>query len=321
MSTPGQQLPWNFGGAYGPTGPVSGYNPWDVVGASPSQWGNAVQNWRRTAGGTTGGLTTDAQNWFGSGLPMSGFGGGSGGGMGGGGSGSRWGGGMSIEQLLAKQEAENARARQFNIDQWTAGNQNLQGVLGRADADPMTMGARDLASQLLANPEAINDSVQQQILNRARAQMEAQAQAAQQQAIGTMMSGGQMSDSALGALNERMARQRMASLSGLTSQVEIERALRRRQDELQAATLARQLGMDRSGLDFGVAQTWMTNLMHDAPEDYTGWAALANAGSGFGGGGGLNFKIGQTRGGAPTTGWSWDTRGEQAFSPYGFGVA
>lgn len=249
---------------------------YDAIPGGLASLGNAAWNW--SAAQRTGTAPSQfAWNLFGGKMSPGGAGG-SGSGTGGfwGGTGGFWGSGgvSSIQDLIKKQEAENQRARAFNIAQWTPANEYLRGVTSRAAADPMTVGARDIASQLLASPEAITDSIQQQIVNRARAQMEGQAQAAQEQALGVMMSSGQMSDSALGGMQERMARQRMASLAGLTGDLEVQRALRRNQDMQAAAGLARQLGLDASALDMGVAGTWMTNLMHDTPDDYTGWAAL-----------------------------------------------
>jgi hypothetical protein len=202
---------------------------------------------------------------------------------------------MGISDLLAKQEAENLRTRGMNEANWQEGKGMLTGVQGRAAADPMTSGARGLAQGLIDSPESLDDETFGKILNRNRTQVDAQSNAMMQQGRNQLAASGQLTTGNLQALNDRVARNRIAGLTQAQTDLGIARADRRTGDISNAIGLARGLGQDRSNLDMGVAQTFLQSTPQYRPDDYSGWAALADYGgsgnwmqglSSFGGGGG-----------------------------------
>lgn len=166
------------------------------------------------------------------------------------------GGGTSIADILNTQKAENQWAK----DKTEAGWQEGKGYLAQSQG---------LASKLMAQPEALNDQVVQQMLNKQRAQVDAQANAQLAQGQQQLAASGQLSTGNLQALNDRIARQRIAGITQAQTDVGIQRANQRNSDIINAATL----GMN-------TANTFLQNTPQYQPDDYSGYAALANQGGG-----------------------------------------
>jgi hypothetical protein len=212
---------------------------------------------------------------------LGGYGGYGGGGYGGYGN-YTTGGGGSLADLIAEQRSQNAWAREQQLAAWNEGKGLLGGVMPGYDVDPMNIGARGLASRLIAQPESISDEVQQLILNKARNQTDAMANANLRRGRAALMEGGQLDAGSLAALTERSERERMAGMRGLTSDLEIERARARTGDITNAAQLASGLGMQRAGLSSQVARDFLQNMPQFRADDLTGLAALLMAASGQG---------------------------------------
>ena len=189
---------------------------------------------------------------------------------------SGYGSDMTIEQLIAMQRGENARTAGLTEANWQEGKKNLYGVMPGFDADPMTSGARGLAQGLMNNPEAINDQTQAMIRNRLMNTLGAQAGQARTSGMNSLSSRGMMNPAALARMNERLGSQENATLSRAMADTEIERAMRKNQDIMQASGLGRQLGMDRAGLNMDVNKTYLENMPQYMPEDLSGMAALIN---------------------------------------------
>jgi hypothetical protein len=154
--------------------------------------------------------------------------------------------------------------------------------------DPMTQGARGLAGNLMADPEAINDTTQGLIRNQLMNQLGAQGASAQRKGEAQLASRGQLNPAAQARMSERIGMGTESAMSRAISQTEIDRALRRNQDILAAMGAGRQLGNDAAGLNMDVSKTFLENMPQYLPEDLSGLAALLAKTMGSGGSGGAS---------------------------------
>lgn len=194
--------------------------------------------------------------------------------------------GLSIGGLIGMQREENARNRALTEANWQEGKRNLAGVMPGYMSDPMTTGARGLAANLMANPEAINDQTQSLIRNAQMNQLGAQGNSAMRRGSAQLASRGQLNPAAQARMQERIGMGTQAAMSRALAQTEIDRALRRNQDIMAAMGAGRQLGNDQAGLNLDVQKTFLENMPQYLPEDLSGMAALL-AQTQSGGGGGL----------------------------------
>lgn len=222
------------------------------------------------------------------GMGMGGAGGGAGGSMFGGagfGGFGSFGGGGTLQDLLAKQEASNEWAKQQNMAEWAQAKGRLASVMPEYDSDVVNQQTRGLTSQLLANPEAINDQTQQQIMNRAQVGNLASQQARMQQAAMEAAERGLSGGGQLATLQDQIRQQGARQMAQTGSELDQARAMRRNQDWLSAIQAGRQVGMDRANLNQQNAATWANSLPQYKGDDYSGLAALlARQQGGFGGG-------------------------------------
>lgn len=250
------------------------------------------------------------------------------------------GGGLSIGGLIGMQRDENARNRAMTEANWQEGKRNLAGVMPGYMSDPMTTGARGLAANLMANPEAINDQTQSLIRNAQMNQLGAQGNSAMRRGSAQLASRGQLNPAAQARMQERIGMGTQAAMSRALAQTEIDRALRRNQDIMAAMGAGRQLGNDQAGLNMDVQKTFLENMPQYLPEDLSGMAALLaqtqsgggmfgaragaktpNAGAGFGFNMGSLNQMGQQSPGqtgfAPGQRGSYQWTGQDSGGGYG----
>lgn len=244
------------------------------------------------------------------------------GGVGAAGFGLFGGGGGSLQDLLAKQEASNEWAKQQNMAEWAQAKGRLASVMPEYDSDVVNQQTRGLTSQLLANPEAINDQTQQQIMNRAQVTNLATQQARMQQAAMEAAERGLTGGGQLATLQDQIRQQGARQMAQTGSELDQARAVRRNQDWLSAIQTGRQVGMDRANLNQQNAATWANSLPQYQGDDYSGLAALlARQQGGFGGagrrvtpmGGGANARGSQYTG-QGIGGWNMAPAGQEFFS-------
>lgn len=221
-----------------------------------------------------------------------------------------FGGGGTLQDLLAKQEASNEWAKQQNMAEWAQAKGRLASVMPEYDSDVVNQGTRGLTSQLLANPEAINDQTQQQIMNRAQVGNLASQQARMQQAAMEAAERGLSGGGQLATLQDQIRQQGARQMAQTGSELDQARAMRRNQDWLSAIQAGRQVGMDRANLNQQNAATWANSLPQYQGDDYSGLAALlARQQGGFGGGGGLRRTVSPYGGGANARGSQYTGQG------------
>lgn len=191
----------------------------------------------------------------------------------------------SLQSILGMQQTDNQWARDNNQREWNDAKANLQSVLPGYDNDAMNVGARGLTSQLLANPESINDQTQQQIMNRAQtlntANNQARLSAAAMDAAERGLSGGGQVSALQDSIRGDNARQMAQTASGL----DIDRAMRRTQDFTNAIKLGSDQAQFRGNLAQQNAATHVQGLPQYKADDYSGLAAILaqqQAGGGFG---------------------------------------
>lgn len=181
---------------------------------------------------------------------------------------------QQLEALINRQLAENQSVAQENRQNWQGAVGGLRQVLPNMMADPMQQGARNLASQRLANPESISDQVQQRAINRASNLINAGAQAGLRGAMGGLAQGGQLGGSAQQLMGQRMEQNRANALATMTSDLERERALRRTEDMRSALSDAQGLSQQYSGMDFGINNSILQNLPQINPQDFGSLMAI-----------------------------------------------
>ena len=253
------------------------------------------------------------------GMPSSGgsgvFGayGGSGGGL--------FGGGMG--DLVNQQRQANLDTRNYNRGLWGEVSGYARGVPQRFGADPLNQGARNLSAGLLANPEAIDDRVQQRMINRASNLTNAAANANRAGARQGLMQRGVLGGTQQRTAMDRIERGRTAALTGLASDIEAQRALRRNEDIRNAAGLGSSLAGQQAGFDQAASQTLMSGVPYEAPDDLSGLAALMASGGMFGGGGGgglqfgsMNLGYNRNRNSAPSVGFAGNWTAPQQEGPF-----
>ena len=154
------------------------------------------------------------------------------GGMGGqgqgfGGMGMGMGGDMSLSGLLGMQQTDNAWARNAQLKEWDDVKPRFQNAMNEYDTDAMNVGARGLAAGFLANPEAINDQTQQNILNKAQtvntAQNQARLHAAAMDAAERGLAGGGQ----LAGIQDQIRGDTSRQMAQTNSDIGIQRALRK----------------------------------------------------------------------------------------------
>lgn len=209
--------------------------------------------------------------------------GGGGGGIGGSyGGGGGLGGGVGLgslswDKLMQMDTEERNWARTNNQNNWNQGVSRLNSAQQSYANDPMTQGARSIAGEMMANPEAINDQTQQKIINRARTSIDSQANAALAQGRNMLAAQGQLSPGALQALNDRINRQRMAGVVNNGTNLDITRANQRNADYYNAMNAGRTMGNDANTVNMGAAQTYLQNMPQYQPANLGMYAAGLNA--------------------------------------------
>lgn len=178
-----------------------------------------------------------------------------------------------VLQMINMQLGENAQAKKLTEQEYYKARDNLLNVPGQLRNDPAFQGARSLAQNLLANPEAITDEVQQKILNRGSNLINASQNAASRAAMGDLAAAGQMGGSAAQIVQDRMQRSRENQLGQMASEAEIQRALRRNEDIRNATQLGQGIAGQQSDVDRNVATTFIQNTPEWKPQDFTGLIA------------------------------------------------
>lgn len=214
----------------------------------------------------------------------------------------------------------NQDTRAYNRGMWNDVAGYTRGVPQRFWADPLNQGARGLAAGLVANPEAINDRVQQRMVNRAsnlaNAASNAQRAGMRQNLLQRGVAGGTQERAQL----DRIERGRQAGLMGLGSDIEAQRAIRRNADIQGAAGLASNLAGQQGAFDQAAAQTLMSGVPYEAPDDFSGLAALMASGGMFGGSGlgfgGMNLGYNRNRNSAPQMGFAGNWTAPQQEGPF-----
>lgn len=206
------------------------------------------------------------------------------------------GGGGNISGLLAQQMANNNQARQQNEANWTAARDHLLNVGTQYNNDATANATRNLTNQFLANPEAINNQTQQNILNRSANTINSNIQAQMQQGAGVLGAGGQLDASSIRSMQERLGRQGQSQLLDTQANLDVQRAMQRNTDFMNAAQTGRAMSAQDYGVKMGIANSYLENLPQYMPDDLSGYAAMmAGQGGGGGSGGGMGFG----GGGAP----------------------
>lgn len=230
-----------------------------------------------------------------------GGGGGGGGGFSGSGGGFSGGGGggggnnQLLSELLAMQRSENTQTQQQNIATRNATLEELGGVATAFRGDPLWQATRASAQAMLANPEAINDETQQKIINRGSNLINAASNTARGQSRQQLAGMGLLGSSAEQGIMGQAERDRMAQLGDMTTNLEIERAMRRNQDILQAQQMGAALAGQESGVNQFVAGTRANTDLYFQPENLSGYAAYfagGGGGGGFANGGNFGFMSG-----------------------------
>ncbi len=207
--------------------------------------------------------------------------------------------------LLNLQMGENAWAKQQNQANWDLARNNLMGVTGRYQGDPLTQQARSNGLAMAQNYQLDP----QDAINRASNLVNAASNSAQRAQMGDLAASGQLGGSAGGIAQDRLERARMAQLAQTGSDIQTQYGQLNFQRGLQATQQAQGLAGQASGLDMGVASTLIGNLPQYLPDDYSAYARLlamnsgggggaAGGGGGYAGGGG-----GSAPAGSPLSGW------------------
>jgi hypothetical protein len=196
---------------------------------------------------------------------------------------------LTAQGLFDMQTKSNMDARSQNQANYDEAKGFMLGIVPGYDKDPMNTGARGLAAGLMADPEALNDQTQQKIINRAKAAVDAQMNAQLSQGRDLLASSGQMSTGNMQALQDRVAKQRIAALTDQATGLDVQRANQRNADIGNAVQMGSGLAGQRANLNLGVGQAWQ--LPQVLPDNYAGMAALLNLGGsktglGYGGSGG-----------------------------------
>lgn len=224
------------------------------------------------------------------------------------------GGGMNgLSGLLGMQQADNGWARNAQQKEWDDVKPRFQNAMNEYDTDAMNVGARGLAAGLLANPEAINDQTQQNILNKAQtvntAQNQARLHAAAMDAAERGLSGGGQ----LAGIQDQLRGDNARQMAQTNSDIGIQRALRKNQDISNAIGIGQGLAGQRAGFNQQNTATWANSIPQYRADDYSGLASLLasqQGRGGFGGGGAMGPQIGRTQFQGPAAG-GWNFGGMQ----------
>ena len=240
-------------------------------------------------------------------------------GQGFGGMGMGMGGDMSLSGLLGMQQTDNAWARNAQLKEWDDVKPRFQNAMNEYDTDAMNVGARGLAAGFLANPEAINDQTQQNILNKAQtvntAQNQARLHAAAMDAAERGLAGGGQ----LAGIQDQIRGDTSRQMAQTNSDIGIQRALRKNQDITNAIGIGQGLAGQRAGFNQQNTATWANSIPQYKADDYSGLASLlANQQSGARGfgGGGMGPQIGRAQVQGPAAGgWNFNNM-QESVSPY-----
>lgn len=130
------------------------------------------------------------------------------------------------------------KSDQYNKDVWGAENT-------RRANDPLNKANYKSISDLLADPEAINDQVQAKIQAKQAGIADANTSAQRRQGMGVLGASGQMDAGSIAAMNERLGRTNLAAQEAGMSDLEVTRANQRNRDIMGAQNQASgQVGAD-----------------------------------------------------------------------------
>lgn len=197
------------------------------------------------------------------------------------------GGGMptSMSDIFGLQRQENMDKRNYNRGLWGEVRDYTKAVPQQYANNPLTQGAQFQAQRLVNDPEAINDRTQQLAVNRASNLMNAAQNMRRQGLQRDLASRGMLGGSTARAATDKLERERSAGLMGLGSDLEVQRAIRRNQDITGAVGLASGLAGQQAQIGSDAARTLMSGVPYEAPDDFSGLAAMLGLSGGLGGGG------------------------------------
>jgi len=225
--------------------------------------------------------------------------------------------GSNINDLLSKQMAQNDSVRQQNQNMWNTAYNRLSSVDSNWRNNQNANTTRGMVSQMLANPEAINDRTQALIQSKAGNAIDAQQRAMQNQTLGALSAGGQTDAASMAAALERIGNAGMAAKAGQISDLEVQRANQRNQDYYNAIQAGQSNAQQDYSNDMGVASTLIQNLPQWRADDYSGLiASLGSMGGGYGGSSSYAGTSSPTSGG----GFSWSNALSNLGSLNGGGV-
>lgn len=217
------------------------------------------------------------------------------------------GGGLDINALLAKQQAQNDQARVRNQGAFDQSAANIRGVTKQYNDPNSQMGqtvqsTRALVQKLLGNPEALNDNVQAQIQARAQNQIRAKQEEQQRLMTNQMMQSGQGDMASLQAGRERLGNQAAAESQRTATGLDIQRANQRNQDYMNAANAGQQFTQQDMNANLAPESTVLQNMLYQMPDDYAGligalgqynYGQAAQNGFGMSQGGAQNYAYDQ----------------------------
>lgn len=185
------------------------------------------------------------------------------------------GGGLDINALLAKQQAQNDQARVRNQGAFDQSAGNIRDVTKQYNDPNSQMGqtvqsTRALVQKLLGNPEALNDNVQAQIQARAQNQIRAKQEEQQRLMTNQMTQSGQGDMASLQAGRERLGNQAAAESQRTATGLDIQRANQRNQDYMNAANAGQQFTQQDMGANLNPESTVLQNMLYQMPDDYSG---------------------------------------------------
>ena len=178
-----------------------------------------------------------------------------------------------LQDLFAKQQAENDRARAENEANWKLARDRLMQIDSQYANDPTANATRASVQALLANPEALNDATMAKIRGQTSAEISDKQNSQLRQALAMASSGGYGDLSTQLALQERGGRQGMAENQRAMTDLEVQRANQRNKDILGSISAGQSMTGQDFGINMDVAKTLIGNLPQYQPDDLSGWIA------------------------------------------------
>lgn len=200
------------------------------------------------------------------------------------GAGSGGGAPSSLQDVFNMQRNENMDKRNYNRGLWAEVRDYTKAVPQQYANNPLTQGAQSQAQRLVNDPEAINDRTQQLAVNRASNLLNAAQNMRRGGLQRDLAARGMLGGSTQRAATDKLERERGAALTGLGSDLEVQRAIRRNQDITGAVGLASGLAGQQAGIGADAARTLMSGVPYEAPDDFSGLAAALGVGGGMAGG-------------------------------------